>query len=113
MYIFIFGIIGTLISFIFIALSFYSINNFGILNISLSEKISVKFTLKELFFLSIILILTNSNNAYSSKVKTEENTKFLSILFGEGLLNNSVCLIIYMIITSVNIVKEGKILKII
>ena len=94
-YIFIFGFLGTIVNFLVVfpltyfanSLNFFFFSDGAILNLSL----------KEILLFASVISASDTISALTF-IKEEENPKLFSILFGEGIVNDAVCIVLYKII---------------
>lgn len=105
-YTFLFGIIGTFTSFFIIAFSLLYFNNN--LYFRLPDKANIESTTNYInyssayiFMFSAIISATDSVVPLTF-IKEKDSQKLFSILFGEGVLNDAVCIVLYRIIKSIN-----------
>jgi NhaP-type Na+/H+ or K+/H+ antiporter len=103
-YIFIFGIIGTIVTFLVVAPLTYITNSWNFYSLTFAQE-PINFSIKEILLFSSIIIATDTVSALTF-VKEESNPKLFSILFGEGVLNDAVCIVIYRIIKTFNFQDE-------
>jgi NhaP-type Na+/H+ or K+/H+ antiporter len=95
-YIIMFGVIGTIMTFGVVApLTYYS-NYFGLFGFTFTSQPLV-FTMKEILLFSSVISATDTVAALTF-VKEKAEPKLFSVLFGEGVLNDAVCIVIYRII---------------
>ena len=92
-YIFLFGIFGTIFNFGILAFLLYSANKINFLSFGLTSKY--------IFLFSSIITSTDTVSALTF-INDKENPKLFSILFGEGVLNDAVCIVLYRIIKNFN-----------
>lgn len=104
LYISIFGIVGTFINFLIVAPLTYFANKFGFYGTI--DNSPLIFTLKEILLFSAIICSTDTLSALTF-IKEKSQPKLFSIMFGEGVLNDAVCIVIYRIITNFNFSNEG------
>ncbi len=105
LYIILFGIIGTIITFGIVAPCIYFTNEIGFFGITFDDKPLV-FTLKEILLFSAVISATDTVAALTF-VKEDSEPKLFAILFGEGVLNDAICIVIYRIIKNFSISNEG------
>lgn len=94
----IYGVIGTLISFTIIASISYFFNN--VLNI-----FSITLNIQEILLFASVISATDTLAALAF-IKEESEPKLFSILFGEGIFNDAVSIVLYKIILDFAISKE-------
>lgn len=90
-YIVTFGILGTLVAFGTIVLFTYLFNYIGAFNTQLS--------MKEILLFASVIAATDTVAALTF-INDEEQPKLFAVLFGEGVLNDAVCIVLYRIIKS-------------
>jgi len=88
-YIVLFGIFGTIFNFGILAFLLYIANKINFLSFGLNSK--------NIFLFSSIITSTDTVSALTF-INDKENPKLFSILFGEGVLNDAVCIVLYRII---------------
>lgn len=106
-YIFMFGIVGTLVTFGVVFPLTLGANEMDFFSLTF-EKMPLKFTMKELLLFSSVISATDTVAALTF-VKEDQNPKLFSILFGEGVLNDAVCIVLYRIVKMFNQTTDGKI----
>jgi NhaP-type Na+/H+ or K+/H+ antiporter len=89
MYILVFGVVGTIATFGCVAPLTYMANE--------SDLFGTKFTLKEILLFASVISATDTVAALTF-VKESTDPKLFSVLFGEGVLNDAVCIVLYKII---------------
>lgn len=83
-------------------------NNITISNPVIHETSSIiKFSLKEILLFASVISATDTVAALTF-VKEESDPKLFSILFGEGVLNDAVCIVLYRILFEFTSSGEGK-----
>ena len=103
LYIFLFGIIGTIFNIFLITLMTYTANNLEVFQLTYSTKVNINevniisFSTKEILLFAI-LISSSDAIASLSFFDSENESKMHSIIVGEGMLNDSVCILLYNII---------------
>jgi NhaP-type Na+/H+ or K+/H+ antiporter len=97
-YTLIYGILGTIISFVIIASITYSVYNY--LNI-----FSLILNIQEILLFSAVISATDTLAALTF-IKEESEPKLFSILFGEGIFNDAVSIVLYKIIYDFAMSKE-------
>jgi NhaP-type Na+/H+ or K+/H+ antiporter len=102
-----FGVLGTIISFGVVAPLTYLANSAGFFGVTF-EKIPLVFSLKEILLFSSVIAATDTVAALTF-IKEVQEPKLFSILFGEGVLNDAVCIVLYRIIKAFNFESEGMI----
>jgi sodium/hydrogen exchanger-like protein 6/7 len=100
-----FGIIGTAISFGVVAPLTYLLNENGMFAITF-DKTPLYFTIKEILLFSAVISATDTVSALTF-IKEKSQPKLFAILFGEGVLNDAVCIVIYRIMSKFNFSNEG------
>ncbi len=100
-----FGILGTFINFIFISSFLYFLNKLNIFYKPHTNEESINNSNSNYLSLSVNNILTftaiisaTDSVAPLSFIKESEKPKLFAILFGEGVLNDAVCIVLYRII---------------
>ncbi len=88
-YIVLFGIFGTIFNFGILAFLLYTANKINLFTYGLTSKY--------IFLFSSIITSTDTVSALTF-INDKENPKLFSILFGEGVLNDAVCIVLYRII---------------
>ena len=88
-YIVLFGVFGTILNFGVLAFFLYVANKINFLSFGLNSKY--------IFLFSSIITSTDTVSALTF-INDKENPKLFSILFGEGVLNDAVCIVLYRII---------------
>jgi NhaP-type Na+/H+ or K+/H+ antiporter len=112
-YILIFGIVGTLISFSIIAPMTYLFNDLGWFGIQTDNGwVVLKLTIQEILLFSSVIGATDTVSALTF-IKEENEPKLFSLLFGEGIINDAVCIVLFNTISKFNMSAEGKKLRII
>jgi NhaP-type Na+/H+ or K+/H+ antiporter len=66
----------------------------------------VKFSLKEILLFASLISATDTVAALTF-VKESSNPKLFSVLFGEGILNDAVCIVLYRIIKTTENIDES------
>lgn len=99
-YIFIFGVLGTIITFSVVAPLTYLTNQWNFYGLTF-YKVPIIFSLKEILLFSSVIVATDTVAALTF-VKESNEPKLFSILFGEGVLNDAVCIVLYRIIKMFN-----------
>jgi sodium/hydrogen exchanger-like protein 6/7 len=77
----------------------------GFFGITFGDK-SLVFTLKEILLFSAVISATDTVAALTF-VKENSEPKLFAILFGEGVLNDAICIVMYRIIKNFSISNEG------
>jgi NhaP-type Na+/H+ or K+/H+ antiporter len=91
-----FGVIGTLMTFGVVApLTYYS-NQLGLFGLTMKGE-SLNFSMKEILLFASVISATDTVAALTF-IKERSEPKLFSVLFGEGVLNDAVCIVIYRII---------------
>lgn len=101
-----FGVFGTMITFGIIAPFTYVANSWNFFGLTF-QGIPLKFSLKEILLFASVISATDTVAALTF-VKEDQEQKLFSILFGEGVLNDAVCIVLYRIIKMFNFQNEGK-----
>lgn len=101
-YIISFGIVGTIISFLIIASITYVLNSIGAF--SLDQKV-INMSIQEILLFSCVISATDTLSALTF-IQEDKETKLFSILFGEGVFNDAVSIVLYKIITDFASSKE-------
>jgi len=104
-YIFTFGVIGTIITFSCVAPLTYGANSFGFFHLTFHNQ-SLNFSMKEIFLFASVISATDTVAALTF-VKESTEPKLFALLFGEGVLNDAVCIVLYRIIKTFNHIDEG------
>jgi NhaP-type Na+/H+ or K+/H+ antiporter len=104
-YIFIFGVIGTIITFGIVAPLTYVANSWKLFGLTFQSQ-TLNFSIREILLFSSIIVSTDTVGALTF-VKESDEPKLFSILFGEGIINDAVCIVLYRIIKSFNFQNEG------
>ena len=102
-YILLYGILGTLITFFVIGL-FTSIFNY--LGVFIANGRILELTIKEILLFSCVISATDTLAAFTF-IKEEEEPKLFSLLFGEGIINDAVSIVLFKIITNFNSSNTG------
>jgi NhaP-type Na+/H+ or K+/H+ antiporter len=110
-YIIMFGVIGTLITFGIVAPLTYLCNQAGFFGKTIAGT-PLLFSVKEILLFASVISATDTVAALTF-VKEKSEPKLFAVLFGEGVLNDAVCIVIYRIIKEFSQSKEGKIFKVI
>lgn len=101
-YSFMFGIIGTFITFMFISFMLFLFNNFGCYTLPFStSKNKLDLNIIEILAFSAIISATDTV-APLTFIKEDKKPKLFAILFGEGVLNDAVCIVLYKIINNIH-----------
>ena len=122
LYIFIFGILGTLISFSVIAPLTYLTNKADLFKYTFRQPLgndtniknneleyyNLNFSLSEILLFSSVITATDTVAALTF-VKENTDPKLFSIMLGEGVINDAVCIVLYKIIQSFSNEKKGNI----
>jgi NhaP-type Na+/H+ or K+/H+ antiporter len=101
-----FGVIGTIITFGVVAPLTYWCNNWGFFGLTF-QGTDLIFTVKEVLLFAAVISATDTVAALTF-VKEEAEPKLFAVLFGEGVLNDAVCIVLYRIIKNYNFSEEGK-----
>lgn len=99
LYILIFGVVGTIITFGCVAPLTYLANK--------ADFFGINFSLKEILLFASVISATDTVAALTF-VKESSNPKLFAVLFGEGVLNDAVCIVLYRIIKSFKNIDKGK-----
>ena len=91
-YIIAFGIFGTVISFLIVSALIHFSNKLNFFNPFILEH--------KLIFLFASVIASTDTVAAMTFIKEDEMPKLFSILFGEGVLNDAVCIVLYRILSN-------------
>jgi NhaP-type Na+/H+ or K+/H+ antiporter len=97
-----FGIIGTIISFLIISSLSYCLNYLGFF---ISNHKVINLSIQEILLFSCVISSTDTLAALTF-IKEENDPKLFSILFGEGVFNDAVAIVLYKIITDFAYSKE-------
>ena len=100
-YILIFGVMGTIITFGCVAPLTYIANSYNVFGI--------KFSLKEVLLFASVISATDTVAALTF-VKESSDPKLFAVLFGEGVLNDAVCIVLYRIIKTFKNIDIGKLI---
>lgn len=95
-----FGVIGTIISFGFVSPLIYIANELNFFGLTFESK-TLNFSLKEILLFSAVISATDTVAALTF-IKEQSEPKLFAVLFGEGVLNDAVCIVIYNIIKNYN-----------
>jgi len=101
-----FGVIGTIITFSCVAPLTYASNSLGLFHLTFHSQ-SLNFSMKEIFLFASVISATDTVAALTF-VKENIEPKLFAVLFGEGVLNDAVCIVLYRIIKTFNHIDEGK-----
>lgn len=99
--------IGTLISFLVIVPLTYYFNTLELFTEYSSGNI-VNLSVKEILLFASVICATDTIAALTF-VKEVTDPKLFAILFGEGVVNDAVCIVLYKIMRDFTETKEGKI----
>lgn len=102
MFTLIFGVIGTIVSFLIIASFTYTLNYVGLF---ISDHLTLDLSIQEILLFSCVISSTDTLAALTF-IKEEQDGKLFSILFGEGVFNDAVSIVMYKIITDFAYSKE-------
>jgi sodium/hydrogen exchanger-like protein 6/7 len=109
-YILVFGIVGTLVSFSLIAPLTYLFNSMGVLYYTSDNGYEVlNLSLQEILLFSSVIGATDTVSALTF-IKEENEPKLFSLLFGEGIINDAVCIVLFKTINNFNMSNKGKLL---
>jgi NhaP-type Na+/H+ or K+/H+ antiporter len=100
-----FGIFGTIINFGIIAPLIYVVNKAELFSITF-ENTTLIFTIKEILLFSAVISATDTVSALTF-IKEQTEPKLFAMLFGEGVMNDAVCIVLYRIIRKFNFSNEG------
>jgi NhaP-type Na+/H+ or K+/H+ antiporter len=107
-YILLFGIVGTLISFSIIAPLTYLFNKMNLFVIKAGEGWKVlNLTIQEILLFSSVIGATDTVSALTF-IKEENEPKLFSLLFGEGIINDAVSIVLFKTISNFNKSNTGK-----
>lgn len=70
------------------------------------ENLSLNFSMKEIFLFASVISATDTVAALTF-VKENMEPKLFAVLFGEGVLNDAVCIVLYRIIKTFKHIDEG------
>lgn len=126
LYIISYGLIGTIINFMLVAPITYVFSELGLFGIShVGEKFaymlvddpdfmnkSIAFTIKEIILYAAVISATDSVAALTF-VNESSDPKLFPILFGEGVVNDAVCIVLYKVALRKLTSGEGNNLKLI
>ena len=93
-YILIFSVLGTIINF-FIVAFFNIITNY--FQLFFSDEDVIDLSLTEIFLFAAAISASNNENA-AAFIKEEIDPKLSSIFYGEGIVNDAICIVLYRII---------------
>jgi sodium/hydrogen exchanger 3 len=96
-YVIIFGIFGTIFNFGVLAFLLYIANKIGFFKLALNSKY--------IFLFSSVITSTDTVSTLTF-INDKEQPKLFSILFGEGVLNDAVCIVLYRIIKNFDFEKN-------
>lgn len=97
-----FGIIGTFLSFICTFCFLFLLNKINFYSLSFNEDQNyVKFSTLQIILFSAI-ISASDTVAPLTFIKEEEHPKLFAILFGEGVFNDAMCIVLYRLIIEIN-----------
>ncbi len=99
-YSFLFGILATLLNIGILAVITIFTNNIALYGLSFKEHY-LNFSIKEVFLFSIILCAVDTISSVTFISLTNESQLFF-ILFGEGVLNNGVCVLLFKLISKID-----------
>lgn len=127
LYIFLFGVVGTIVTFSIVTPLTYIANSYGLFTVTFgieyeqashnhtiisnitngnittytddieSQSLVLNFSLREILLFSSVIAATDTVAALTF-IKEEKEPKLFAILFGEGVINDAVCIVIYGII---------------
>ena len=95
-YILLFSVLGTIFNFLIISFLTYIFNYFQAFSYFFEEGI-IELSITEIFLFSAAISATNTESV-GTFVKDEIEPKLSSILFGEGIVNDAICIVLYRII---------------
>lgn len=99
-YSFIFGVLGTFLTFSFTTICLYLFNSVDVFSLPYADlKSTLKMNVYEILAFSAIISATDTV-APLTFIKEDQKPKLFAILFGEGVLNDAVCIVLYKIINS-------------
>lgn len=104
-----FGVLGTIITFSCVAPLTYAANYLNIFHLTFQNQ-ALNFSMKEIFLFASVISATDTVAALTF-VKESSDPKLFAVLFGEGVLNDAVCIVLYRIIKTFHNIDEGKIEK--
>ncbi|KAL4499898.1 hypothetical protein ABPG72_015247 [Tetrahymena utriculariae] len=93
-YINIYGLLGTIVNFIVVWLLTYSVNEAGLIRRYSDFSQSVTLSTRDILLFSATICATDSVAALAM-IKSERYPKLFSVIFGEGMVNDSVSIILY------------------
>lgn len=99
-YIMLFGFLGTLLVF-FITAPLTAITN------SANWFYPYLFSIQEILLFSVVISATDTISALTF-MKEEQHPKLYSILFGEGILNDALCIVLYQMFKKMDFTKYSK-----
>ena len=99
-----FGVVGTIISFLVIVPLTYYANYLELFSEYSGSLINL--SLKEILMFASVISATDTIAALTF-VKEVTDPKLFAILFGEGVVNDAVCIVLFNIINDFTITKEG------
>lgn len=112
-YIVSFGCVSTILNFLFVTVFTYFANQYGLFSISNAAEgveSSILFSINDILLFAAVISATDTIAALTF-IKEESNPKLCSILFGEGVVNDAIAIVLYRIILSFNKTKQGHFLK--
>lgn len=96
--IFTFGVVGTTITFLGVFTILYYLNQFSLF--------SVDFDVKEILVFSALITATDTISALTF-IDEGKDPKLFSLLFGEGVLNDAMCIVLFQLIQDVDLEEGG------
>jgi NhaP-type Na+/H+ or K+/H+ antiporter len=106
LYILAFGVMGTLIAFMVVAPLTYIANSLELFTLTFEDNKIVNLSVKEVMLFASVISATDTVAALTF-VKEETEPKLFAILFGEGVVNDAVCIVLYRIIKVFSESNEG------
>ena len=101
LYILVFGIFSTIVSFLTVFGITHFLNENQMFSYTNEKNSPLLFTLTEVVLFSVIICATDSVAALTF-INDNQEPKLHAILFGEGVINDVVCIVLYKIISSQN-----------
>jgi len=84
----------------------YVANSWNLFSLTFHSQ-TLNFSIREILLFSSVIVSTDTVAALTF-VKENHEPKLFSILFGEGVLNDAVCIVLFRIIKSFNFQNDGK-----
>jgi NhaP-type Na+/H+ or K+/H+ antiporter len=99
-------VLGTIIAFLVVAPLTYIANSLELFTLTFEDGKTINLSVKEVLLFASVISATDTVAALTF-VKEETEPKLFAILFGEGVVNDAVCIVLYRIIKVFSESNEG------